>query len=250
MPDPTAKPVNFCDRQQLRARRLAFRSLIVRLLFRFSKFGPPPPGNCLRHVCGRLRAVLDAAAPLPDEAAFFAFSCALERLLDIANVHALVRDDLTPSRQAALFRRAAEHHVKARVILAVTGEPPEGAVREENTTVLDAAIEAILGEDIDADQIRRDLFVKSALLEQVLKQAAELATTPPWSMRGRPTWPLGLMQELVHIWTVILGRRAGASEDGPFSRFATAVLELLGFPKNMRSGAAILAEYRRHRVAK
>jgi hypothetical protein len=242
--DPTAKPINFGERQRWRARHHAFRTLIARLVVRFSNFGPPLPDDRLRHVCSRLRAVLRAAEELPDEAAFFSL---LHRLLDVANAYALARDELPPKQQATHFGRAAEHLVKARVILAVTGEPSGSVVREENTTLLDAAIEGILGENIDADLKRRDLLDSVVLLEQAARRAAELATTPPWSIRVRTTaWPFGLMQELVDIWTVILGRRAGASERSPFIRFSAAVLELLGFPKPMRSGPAIRAEYRRH----
>jgi hypothetical protein len=260
--DPAAQP-------EWRAKRLVFRTLIARLIARSRWFElrrprKRPPSilraaqrrHHLRHVCARLRAVLDTAGSPPDETAFLA---SLLPLLDIANAYALVRDDLTPRQQATHFRRAAGHLVKARIILAVTDEPSGSVIREENSTLLDAAIEDILGEDVDADQIRRDLLANDVQLEKVLRRAGEMATRSPWSMRVHTTaWPPGLMKELIHIWTAILGLRAGASirvkgvrsgtvdeAVSPFIGFAKASLELLDLPKSAQTAQAIRAEYRR-----
>lgn len=194
--------------------------------------------------------MLNAAGVPPDAAAVFALCRALERLLTIANAYTLARHDLPPSQQADLFRRDAELRAKMRVSLTGPDDPPGGLMRDENSTLLVAAIEDICGEDVDADQKCRELLASDILLEQALRRAAELATRPPWSTRVRATaWPDGLMEGLVDIWTVILGRKASSSERGPFARFAKACLELLGFPDHM-TGAAIHAEYRRLDMAK
>jgi hypothetical protein len=188
-----------------------------------------------------LRAVLKAAGPIKYDGGFRALCRAIERWRDLAGPLDL-RNDLSPQKRAERYRRAADFMAKAQV--EIEAVPPDQAFDD-----LVAAVEAIEGEDADADAIvrdRRPWFDQIPAMGAMLLKTAELAEGEPPRSRGRNTaLPLGLIDDILRTWRYILHRPIRPGRVGsPLGRFVAACCTLHGLdvsakairPTTRRSG--------------
>lgn len=208
---------------------------------------PPPERLPRRH--DPLRAVFNSAHPIERDDVFLKLCDGLKHLRDLVVHHALDRqNDLSPQREAALYRDLAKALIDTTKALGIAGNPRQ--IREQVHDHLVAAFEEVYGPDVDPasrgrhweDALTRDPALQAREWEAALTRDADLrarefedalirlasesrvfstaaslierevaAGDLNWLPGKTLTYPPRLLKTIEYLWTCALRRKAGMS---------------------------------------